>query len=311
MLEFDTPNQQRLYIGVPDDQVQALLEFRAAHPYQSFTHNGIEWQYIDTGVPAGVTAGETAGAQAEAQAGKSVLLVFPGSIGLAEASWQTIRRFESHCRVVCPSYPPLRGMADVAHGAAALLEHLGIARANVMGASYGGFAAQVFVRLYPQVVQKLVVAQAGPPELERGQQIARVMRWLRLLPFSMIQSVFQKRMTGMLPSGHPTAAFTNAFYNDMIFNRLTKKGIVATYDRSVDYDTAFHFEPSDLAGWTGAVQLLLSNDDPATPPDTRREMERLYPGASVVDFTGTGHAPALLQPEAFYGAIESFLQCEG
>jgi 3-oxoadipate enol-lactonase len=49
-------------------------------------------------------------------------------------------------------------MADYANDAAALLDHLGLARVPVVGVSFGGMVAQEFAVRYPQRVRRLVLA---------------------------------------------------------------------------------------------------------------------------------------------------------
>ena len=60
-------------------------------------------------------------------------------------------------------------LSDMAADAAGLLDHLGIERAHIMGASMGGMIAQTFAIEYPQRTRSLVSVMSMPGEPEVGQ----------------------------------------------------------------------------------------------------------------------------------------------
>ena len=55
----------------------------------------------------------------------------------------------------------------------------------------------------------------------------------------------------------------------------------------------------------------MSDDDPATSPDAREAMQKLYPNADVHMFSGTGHAAALLKQDEYFSVFEQFLDRVG
>ena len=73
-----------------------------------------------------------------------------------------------------------------------------------------------------------------------------------------------------------------------------------------DFDLQYAFTPEDLRDWPGAILLIMADDDPATPPPVRAEMQRLYPRARIHLFAGTGHAASVLRREEYLGLIRSF-----
>ena len=81
--------------------------------------------------------------------------MLPGALGTAESSWQTIGHLAGHYRVIAPSHPPVATMAELVDGIALILEQEGVPHTHVLGGSYGGFVAQVFVRRHPARVRKL------------------------------------------------------------------------------------------------------------------------------------------------------------
>jgi pimeloyl-ACP methyl ester carboxylesterase len=68
-----------------------------------------------------------------------------------------------------PAPPVPYTLSDMAADAVGLLDHLGIERAHVMGASMGGMIAQTVAIEHPQRVRSLVSVMSQPGELEVGQ----------------------------------------------------------------------------------------------------------------------------------------------
>ena len=284
-------NQQiaKLYRDVPIEQVGRLKQFRADHPYTAAIINGVTWPYIVAG------RGDTA------------ILILPGALGTGESSWSQIAHFARSYRVIAPSYPPVTTMAELVDGIAEILNRETIGAAAVVGGSYGGFVAQVFVRRYPEKTRKLILSHTGYPEPARGKRLAGVLRLLALLPIGLLRALFRGRMAGLLPSGAGEAALFRAYFHEAVSFHLTKAGLINGYARVVDFDTHYTFTPHDLAAWPGSVLLIMADDDPATPASVRSTMQTLYPHAQVRLFSGTGHAAAILKRDEYFAAIESFV----
>ncbi|HEX7182568.1 MAG TPA: alpha/beta hydrolase [Thermoanaerobaculia bacterium] len=278
-----------LYRDVPAEQVETLRSFRAEHPYRRTTLRGIPWEHI--------VAGE----------GERALLLLPGALGTGESNWQSVLHFSPRYRVVSPTYAPVSTMVELTDGIAEILEREGIGKATVIGGSYGGLVAQVFVRRHPGRTEDLVLSHTVPPDRERGRKVASALRWLGILPMGLLRFLIRKRLEGLLPRDHPDAALVRAYFRESIARDLDKEGTMASYRRVADFDTLSIFTPGDLDGWPGRVLLLMTDNDPATPEPVREVFKTLYPHAEVRLFKGTGHATAILQREAYLGAIEEFL----
>jgi pimeloyl-ACP methyl ester carboxylesterase len=156
-------------------------------------------------------------------------------------------------------------------------------------------------------VDRLIVSLAGPPDPERGEQIARAMRWLRLLPTGLLRALVRRSLGRLLPEGLPEAAFYQAYMLEVFSTTLTKEVLLNSYRRAMDMDLHYTFTPSDLADWPGRVLLILAEEDPVTPGPVRAAIMDLYPGAQVHLFAGMGHEAPLLKQEEYYAVIEAFL----
>jgi pimeloyl-ACP methyl ester carboxylesterase len=281
----------KIYRDVPAAELEAFQRFRREHPPRTAQIGGRSWSFLTGG------SGEDG----------RTLLFLPGAQGTGEAVWTSFDYFEKRYRCLAPNYPPVETMTELADGLAALLDQEGIARAVVIGGSYGGFVAQVFVRRHPDRVERLILSHTGPPVPRRGEVIAKSLRWLPKLPMFLLRLQYRKVMSGVLPPGRPELALVRAYLEEIIAFHLTKEGMINGYRRVVDYDRT-RFAPEDLAGWPGRVLLLMGDNDPATPPPIRERMKALYPGAEVRIFEGSGHAAGILKRDEYVAAMEAFLE---
>lgn len=303
MLEFDDPRVARRYRGVPDGQIQELLRFQAEFPLEGALLAGTEWPYLDTGQ------------------GAETLLLAVGALGTAESGWLAIRHFAAagdgqRFRVIVPEYPAgIDTMAGLADGMAALLDLLDIDQAFLMGGSFGGTVAQVFVRRHPDRTRDLVLSHTLVPDPERGALIERALRWLRFLPTPMLRSMLKRRLGGLLPEDPSTfddealarLALLNAQVEETIDLKMSRQAFFNGFRRTADFDLNYAFASGDLAGWPGRILLLMAEDDPATPEEEHGALQAIYPRAEMQLLSGAAHASAVVNPEAYYTLIETFL----
>lgn len=233
-------------------------------------------------------------------------MLLPGAFGTAESAWQQIGLLAETHRVLAASYPPVATMAALVDGLAEVLRHEGIAEADVVGGSYGGTVAQVFVRRHPQMVRRLVLSHTMYPDPARGKQLTRAMGLMSLLPTGLVKALFKRSMDRLTPPDNPESALHRAYFAEAVAHHITKADLVNGYRRVADFDLQYAFTPEDLRDWPGAILLIMADDDPATPPPVRAEMQRLYPRARVHLFAGTGHAASVLRREEYLGLIRSF-----
>ena len=90
-------------------------------------------------------------------------------------------------RVVYPAYPRVQSLDDLADGIAAILAAENIARASVLGASFGGAVAQCMVRRHPDRIERLILSNTGVPlaYLVRGRKIANAI--LSSIPWPLLR----------------------------------------------------------------------------------------------------------------------------
>jgi pimeloyl-ACP methyl ester carboxylesterase len=281
----------RLYESVPPELLSRLRQFRTQYPYKRATVGGTEWRYTDTGI------------------GEQVLLALSGATCIAEMSWMSIEHFAQRNRVIAPDYPALDTMAGLVDGIAGILDREGVRRPHVMGGSYGGYVAQAFVRRHPDRAASLILSHSLLPTREGAARVAKLVRWMRLLPAWALRALFRMRLGRLFPEGeHPELALSRALFAEIVNYCLTKAQLISLMRRVVDLGENYRFTPDDLRDWPGRTLLLMADDDPATPEPVREAMVAMYPQAQVRVFSGAGHLTAILKQDEYFAAIDRFLE---
>jgi pimeloyl-ACP methyl ester carboxylesterase len=283
------PQFMKYYADVPREDLEPFLAFRAEHPFKSTLVHDIQWEYLDAGQ------------------GSVVLLILPGALGDPIMDWRHISYFSHQHRVIAPNYAPLPSMETLVDGIAGILDAEGINSVHAWGGSYGGMVAQIFVRRHPSMTKKLIISHSLPPNPQSGAQLRSWSRWFTCLPGGVLRWVMNRSLRRLLPENGEGFALPIAIYNELMRTRMTKKYIISIINRTIQYsEMAFH--PDDLASWSGSVLLMMSEDDPSTPEETRNNLQALYPGAQMHLFQGSGHATSLLQENAYRAVIEAFMK---
>ena len=286
--DLTIPHIASLYARVPAERLEAFQAFRRAFPYKAMTHDSVEWPYL--------TGGQ----------GDVPLLLLSGALAIPDISWTTIVNLAARRRVIVPAYPPVATMRALVDGIAAVLRHEGVEQAHVMGGSYGGFVAQVFVRHYPQLTHSLVLSHTLPPYPETAVRMRRSSRLLRWMPTWVIRRMMRRAFQSMMPEWSEETACLLAIFDELIGYALDKKDVIGILERTADYAVQ-SFAPQDLAEWPGEVLLVFGSDDPATPPDVRRRLASLYPECRVHVFEGAGHTTSVTHQDAYMAVIDGFL----
>ncbi|MFG3140017.1 alpha/beta fold hydrolase [Streptomyces sp. NPDC048211] len=193
-------------------------------------------------------------------------------------------------------------LADFAGDIAALLEHLGIARAVVGGVSMGGQIAMEFHRAHPDRVAALVLSDTSPVAETPDGKAFRNRLADRLLAEGMggyADEVIDKMLAPYNVTGLPDVA---ARVLRMMRNTSPEGAAAALRGRAERPDYR-----DSLAGADVPVLVLVGADDVYTPVPEARLLHGLIPGAELVVIEGAGHLPGVERPEAFNDAVVRFL----
>lgn len=214
---------------------------------------------------------------------------------------------------------------QLAENTHALLQHLGISQAVIVGHSTGGMLATRYALMYPQAVSRLVLV--NPIGLEdwkaKGVPYRSVDQWyereLKLSAQSIHDYELKTYYVGrwkpeydqwvdMLAGlnrgpGHKQVAWNSALIYDMIFTQ------------PVYYE--FHALKTPTTLMIGTADTTAIGSDIAPPAvkatlghyaELGKATAKLIPGATLVEFAGLGHAPQMEEPARFNTALLAALR---
>ncbi len=197
-------------------------------------------------------------------------------------------------------------LSDMAADAVGLLDHLGIDRAHVMGASMGGMIAQTVAIEHPQRVASLISIMSMTGEPEAGEPTAEAMAVLFTPP--------PKDRAAYIESAAATAVWSSRRWFDRARN---EEHYAKSFDRRFYPEGA----PRQLAAvyasgprtetlpTVEAPTLVIHGlDDTLITPSGGRRTAELVPGSNLLMVADMGHdLPAPLWP-FLTGAILGFIR---
>jgi pimeloyl-ACP methyl ester carboxylesterase len=191
------------------------------------------------------------------------------------------------------------------------LEAAGVARADVVGHSFGGGVAQMMLRRCPERIRRVVLVSSGG--LGREVTIA-----LRLASIPLVVERLGQPFMG--PCTRLAMLALNA--GGELFTR-DDVAYLAAMNAQVGSARAFARTVHGIIDWRGQRHSFLKrfSELPCAPPmavfwgdqDTvipfshAEALARFLDGVRVTRFAACGHAPHLEQPDAFLTALQAFL----
>jgi pimeloyl-ACP methyl ester carboxylesterase len=184
--------------------------------------------------------------------------------------------------------PPytVRDMADDAVG---LLDHLGIARAHVVGASMGGFISQTLALAHPDRVLSLTLVMTSTGSRRVGQASPRVLhRMATREPATSREAAIEESVQTYRLIGSP----------EHLDEGLVRELAGRAYDRAHDPDgmqrqlAAILAQPNrtrDLRRISVPTLVVHGLDDPLVAASGGLAIAKAIPGATFIGHSGMGH----------------------
>lgn len=190
---------------------------------------------------------------------------------------------------------------------AALMRHLGIDRAHVVGISMGSMTTLHFGLRHPDMARSLVICGTGPGDTARAKarfeaEIEDFIADIETRGWSRVAEDYgltddRRRLRDKNP-----AAYSG--FQERLAKR-DRNGPLQTLRRTVTSRPLL----ADLAGQLEAMEvptLILTGDEDHVCVDTSLYLKRLLPAAGLSIVPGTGHAVNLEEPELFNRTLEAF-----
>jgi 3-oxoadipate enol-lactonase len=186
----------------------------------------------------------------------------------------------------------------------ALLDHLGVARADLAGQSMGGWAALGLALAEPSRVRRLVLADTlgglATPESAA-----------RLRDRASRATLSEGGAAGRL-GAHPALDASLAARDPALAHLYQMLGGFGEPDltRVAPRLFATTQEPEALARLRLPVLFVVGARDPLFPPQAIRALAALVPGARVAEIEGAGHSPYFERAETWNALVAEFLDAE-
>jgi pimeloyl-ACP methyl ester carboxylesterase len=246
--------------------------------------------------------------------GQGPALILIGGMGMPLQGWamqvnalskahRVIRMDNRGCgRSTTPDTPYTT--RDMAGDVLALMDHLEVGTAHVMGASMGGFIALELALAAPGRVSSLVLAHTAPavPPLTRQ----RIRLWLGLMDEGVSDRLMaMEQLVWVFPE--------KAMENETAVKALLKNLRMGKNNQSAQgfRGQALACEAFDITGRLGEIQaqvlLISSRDDIAIPLAHTRKLEVLPGFRKTKIFDVGGHATHLIHADAFNRSVLDFL----
>ena len=181
----------------------------------------------------------------------------------------------------------------------AVLDHLGIAHADLVGQSMGGWTVVGAAMARPGLARSLVLADtiggfrsdtidtalAGPRSVTMASPDGAILGQHPAIDLGFSARQPERAHLYQALSGMGTAQ------SGVIINRLM----------------ALRHEPSTAASITCPVLCIVGDRDPLFPPASIRATAELFADARVVELPGCGHSPYFEDPDAWNLVVDRFL----
>ena len=251
--------------------------------------------------------------------GKGHPIVFVHEFAGDLRSWETqVRYFSRNYRCItynARGYPPsdvpsdgrLYGQDIATDDIAAVMKHLGVRKAHVVGLSMGGFAALHFAIRYPRLASAVVVAGCGygAPKADRAGFQAEVRAFAARFEAEGAAAVARDYGSGptrvQLQNKDPRGF---AEFNQQ-FSEHSAEGSAQTM-RNVQGKRPSIYDLTSKLRQIKVPLLLMTGDEDEPCLDANIHMKRTIPSAGLVILPKTGHAANLEEPAAFNQALQDF-----
>lgn len=200
-------------------------------------------------------------------------------------------------------YPGPLEFADFSCDLVRLMDHLGVARADLVGLSMGGFVAQDFAMRFPHRVRSLVLADTS-----RGPMADHGPQW--------VEEFLAARKVPLL-AGRSTADIAPAVARSLAGRAATPAHVQRLHDsiaalhkdsylKAMDTVTRYAI-PARHDAIAVPVLVVVGADDALTPPDAAKRLADAIPGARLEVIADAGHLSNIEQPDAFNRLVLDFL----
>lgn len=211
-----------------------------------------------------------------------------------------------------PPYSHARWVADLD----GLRQHFGDERMILTGGSYGGYVALEYVLAHPERVTHLILRDTSASrrfeEMARANAMARASD-IPEITEAMLARVFEGRIADDEELRDTWATLAPLYDANPSAAKSAARVASATYHADTHNQAFSQNLPNyDLRGRLGEIRaptlVVVGRHDWITPVAASEEIAAGIPGAELVIFENSGHAPQIEENERFIRVVRDFLR---
>lgn len=185
----------------------------------------------------------------------------------------------------------------------ALLEHLGLHTAHIVGTSMGGQIALELYRLFPESINSLTLVATDPrPETPQGRQ--RRHDLADQLSTQGMQGYADRMLVGMMSADNVRAMPKTAARVHTMMCQTPPQGAAAALRGRAQRPDHLRL----LRHISAPTLLVVGSQDPFTPPHLTETMHLKITDSVIARIEGAAHTPNLERPHDFDRALVAFLE---
>jgi 3-oxoadipate enol-lactonase len=193
-------------------------------------------------------------------------------------------------------------MKLMAQDVAALMDELQIDRAVIGGLSMGGYVALAFYELYPERVEKLLLADTrAQADTEEGKATRA----------AQVQQILAEGMTGIVNAMLPKLLSPETVSKQPEIVRRLRDMMMHTSPEGAAGALRGMAEREDQTGRLSQINvptlIVVGREDPITPVADSQKMNEGIAGSQLVVIENASHVSNIEQPEQFNRALKDFL----
>lgn len=248
--------------------------------------------------------------------GKHTLVLLVGGMGISEMWMHYIENLESNYQILTFDYPmAYSDNAGLCEGICQLMNRLGIDRGVMVGASYGGYLAQIFARRYPEKTEGIALfstAGLNTTTLDslraRYKNVGLLVGIMKLVPYAWLKPVFKKLcMKHITNATESEYQYMKDLFDD-IYRDYTKEADIHMTELLVDIVNQSPSRTEEFTYLSGKILLILPKGDDTFTPAMQQELVRSMPHPMVVEQADGGHIATILHVEQYTNAIRTFME---
>ena len=259
--------------------IDQFESFKNRYPKINLQIDSISWTFLYT---------------KESQSDKTILFIH-GTTGSSEIFWLQLEALKKYFRVISIDIPVITDIFKISESLNTLLFKLEINSVILLGTSFGGYLAQAFAKMYPNMVSAVVLSNTFFSTEVYYQKYKFLLKYERLIPTFVLKLIMRRSLKLI---GHEAS---RNYLLDQLHTSLNKM-ILITRLRSFINEITLEKAPID------SVYIIETENDPLVPISLQENLCQIYSSAKVYTFDeSANHFPYLTKSVEYNQILLTFL----